>query len=241
VIHGLATLCHDAGNGGNNGGGCPKHAHTLLQPGFDSAKRNDFRTWDLSSFSWGFLLSKTKHFKSDISLIENVNFYVLFISFFVWTVAASCNELQALEADMKTDNARPVLSISQSNHYVSIQELQDFCGVPGTCGRKMECEGQVALVKTFIDYDNVFHKGAYPHLPYEKFRIYDHPNGPSLEVWATAKDNTLIFKKIMKGRENPKERVHVRGLVVGIDMPTQNVCRRGIGIEINDAEAIFFK
>lgn len=119
---------------------------------------------------------------------------------------------------MTTDNARSVLAISRSNHDVSIQELQDFCGIFGTCGRKMECEGQVALLKTFIDYDNVFHKSAYPQLPYEKFRIYDQPDGPSLEVWATAEDNTLIFKKILKGREHPKERAHVRGVVVGISL-----------------------
>jgi hypothetical protein len=192
-------------------------------------------------FLRGFWLSNTEHRASYLSPIENVNFYVLFISFLVWTFAASCTELQALGADMKTDNGRPVLAISRSNHYVSIRELQDFCGVPGTCGQKMECEGQMALVKTFIDYDNVFHKGAYPRLPYEKFRIYDQPDGPSLEVWATAKDNTLIFKKILKGREHPQERAHVRGLVVGFDMPTQNKCRRGIKIEIKDAGSIFFK
>jgi hypothetical protein len=32
VMHGLASLCHEAGNGGNNGRRCPKHARTVFLP-----------------------------------------------------------------------------------------------------------------------------------------------------------------------------------------------------------------
>ena len=34
MMHGLAPLCHEAGNGGNNGRRCPKHAHTVFLPDF---------------------------------------------------------------------------------------------------------------------------------------------------------------------------------------------------------------
>ena len=36
VMHGLASLCHEAGNGGNNGRRCPKHARTVFLPDLDS-------------------------------------------------------------------------------------------------------------------------------------------------------------------------------------------------------------
>ena len=35
-MHGLASLCHEAGNGGNNGRRCPKHARTVFLPDLDS-------------------------------------------------------------------------------------------------------------------------------------------------------------------------------------------------------------
>jgi hypothetical protein len=186
------------------------------------------------------LLLKTEHRVLGVSPVEVVSFCGFFIPFLIWSFAAVCNELEALGANMKTDNGRPLLAISQSNRYVSIQELQDFCGASGICGQKMACEGQLVFVRSFIDYGNVYHKGVYPHLPYEKFRIYDKPGGQSLEVWAIAEDNTLIFKEIMKGKERSQEKVHIRGIVAGFDMAAQNMCRRGIKLEINDSESIFF-
>ena len=36
VVHGLASLCHEAGNGGNNGRRCPKHARTVFLPDLNS-------------------------------------------------------------------------------------------------------------------------------------------------------------------------------------------------------------
>ena len=35
VMHGLTSLCHEAGNGGNNGRRCPKHARTVFLPDLD--------------------------------------------------------------------------------------------------------------------------------------------------------------------------------------------------------------
>ena len=36
VMHGLVSLCHEAGNGGNNGRRCPKDARTVFLPDLDS-------------------------------------------------------------------------------------------------------------------------------------------------------------------------------------------------------------
>ena len=35
-MHGLASFCHEAGNGGNNGRRCPNHARTVFLPDLDS-------------------------------------------------------------------------------------------------------------------------------------------------------------------------------------------------------------
>jgi len=36
VMHGLTSLCHEAGNVGNNGRRYPKHARTVFLPDLDS-------------------------------------------------------------------------------------------------------------------------------------------------------------------------------------------------------------
>jgi hypothetical protein len=36
VMHGLAFLCREAGNGENNGRRCPKYARTVFLPNLDS-------------------------------------------------------------------------------------------------------------------------------------------------------------------------------------------------------------
>ena len=39
VGHGLASFCHEAGNGGNKGRRCPKHVRTVFLSDLDSKKR----------------------------------------------------------------------------------------------------------------------------------------------------------------------------------------------------------
>jgi hypothetical protein len=162
----------------------------------------------------------------------------LFIHLFLWTFLAGCAGFRASGAGMTADSVRTSPADSLPDRPLSIRGLQELCGVPGTCGQKLAGEGQRALVRAFIDYDNVFHKEVYPQLPYEKFRMYDAPNGPSLEVWAVARDNAAIFRKIMTGKGNPETRAFVRGVVVGIDLPALNQCRREIKLVIDDAESV---
>jgi hypothetical protein len=87
------------------------------------------------------------------------------------------------------------------------------------------------LIKGYIDYSNVFDKKTYPHLPYEKFKIFDK-RGNSLEVWAMSEDNRRIFDKTYKSRVYPGGMMFVRGVIVGFDTPTIRVCHRGIKIEV---------
>ena len=130
--------------------------------------------------------------------------------------------------------------MSNAENWNSISELYQYCGVPGPCGKKLECEGQTVRVKAHIDYDNVFDKKTYPQLPYEKFRITDK-DGQSLEVWAVSNTTSEIFEKIYKYKSYPEKAVHIEGIIEGFDMPVQETCHRGIKIVINTADAIFFK
>jgi hypothetical protein len=127
-----------------------------------------------------------------------------------------------------------------SADYLFIGELYKICHAPGVCGKKMDCEGQIARVKGYIDYDNVFDKGNYPQLPYEKFKIHDK-KGESLEVWAASHNNKEIFKKIYRNKVSPEKMVFVKGTLSGFDMPIMGACHRGIAISIKEASDIFFK
>ena len=127
-----------------------------------------------------------------------------------------------------------------STEYLSIEELYKVCHVPGICGKKMECEGQAARVKGYIDYDNVFDKENYPKLPYEKFKIHD-TKGESLEVWALSDNNKEIFHKIYHNKVSPEKMAFIKGYLTGFDMPIMGACRRGLAINIKEASDIFFQ
>jgi hypothetical protein len=172
---------------------------------------------------------------------RRVGVYVAFIPLFLWAFTAGCAGFCGSGADMTADGIRPVPANPLPDRPLSIRELQDLCGVPAVCGQRMNCEGQTVLLRAYIDYDAVVHKGIYPQLPYEKFRMYDSPNGPSLEVWAIAEDNASIFRKIMTGMENPERKASVRGEVVGVDLPALTACRREIKLVIHDAESVSFR
>jgi len=127
-----------------------------------------------------------------------------------------------------------------SAEYLSIEELYKVCHVPGVCGKKMDCEGKTARVKGYIDYDNVFDKGNYPQLPYEKFKIHDTKR-ESLEVWAVSDNNKEIFQKIYHHKVSPEKMVFIKGSLTGFDMPVMGTCRRGLKINIKEASDIFFQ
>ena len=129
---------------------------------------------------------------------------------------------------------------SKSSGYVSTEELYCYCHVPSPCGKRMDCEGEIARVKGYIDYQNVFDKKNYPQLPYEKFKIHDE-KGKSLEVWAVSADNSKIFEKIYHNKSFPKKMAFIKGIMIGFDMPIMGPCRRGIKMEIEKADDIFFE
>ena len=127
-----------------------------------------------------------------------------------------------------------------SVEYLSIEELYKVCHAPGVCGEKMEYEGQIARVKGYIDYDNVFDKGNYPQLPYEKFKIHDK-EGESLEVWAISNKNKEIFGKIYANKVSPEKIAFIKGPLTGFDMPVMGRCSRGLSISIKKASDLFFQ
>jgi serine/threonine protein phosphatase PrpC len=45
-MHGLASLCHEAGNAGNNGRRCPKHARTVFLPDLNSKSKKSNKEVD---------------------------------------------------------------------------------------------------------------------------------------------------------------------------------------------------
>jgi hypothetical protein len=126
------------------------------------------------------------------------------------------------------------------SHFMTIAELLSSCEMPGRCGTAARCEGTTVRAKGFIDHDNVFDKRTYPRLPYEKFKMHDG-RGNAVEVWAVAKDNREIFQEIARQRPSPQKMVHVKGEVVGFDMPIMGECRRGIRIDISGPEQLFFR
>ena len=122
---------------------------------------------------------------------------------------------------------------------MKISEFFEYCGVPGICGKPMQCEGKAVEIEGWIDYDNIFDHQQYPHLPYEKFVLLDKNGGNRVEVWAVATDNLPIFEKIRLNESSGKT-AHVKGIVRGHDLPIMNKCVRSVSITVDSAESISF-
>ena len=134
-----------------------------------------------------------------------------------------------------------VIDPCKSETYLSIDSLYDYCNVPGPCGGKYESEGNVALVKGFIDYANIFDKSHFPNLPYQKFLLTNLERNKSLEVWVTADRSNLIFDKLFTQKSiNPDSMAFIRGILVGFDMPMMGACHRGLKIEIACEKSLSF-
>jgi len=137
-------------------------------------------------------------------------------------------------------NQPQLLSICKGNNYISIGKFYDCFHIPGISGKSIECEGKSVLIKAYIDFANVFDKKRYPQLPYEKFKIYDR-DGKSLEVWALSDDNSEVFERIFHNKASPERMVFVKGTVVGFDMHMMGGGRRGVKLNIEDADCIRFE
>jgi hypothetical protein len=130
--------------------------------------------------------------------------------------------------------------VDDSAQFLSVKEILDSCGIPGPCDMARDCEGRIVRVKGHIDYDNIFDKKTYPHLPYEKFTIRDR-DGKSIEVWIGSEDSREIFSAIRRHKSLPEKMVHLEGEIVGFDMPIMGECHRGIKIQLAGAGKIFFR
>jgi hypothetical protein len=125
-------------------------------------------------------------------------------------------------------------------YYMSIEELYRSYA-PGNCGQDSKLEGKEVHIRGYVDRENYFDKKTYPQLPYEKFKIYDKQSGKSIEVWAVAAENNMIFKKIEQNAATPDREAFISGIISSFDMPIMGTCRKGIKIEIKNVENIFFK
>ena len=122
--------------------------------------------------------------------------------------------------------------------YMSIEELYRTC-MPDACGKEVHLEGKEVRVRGSVDRDNIFNRKSYPQLPYEKFKIYDKKSGQSIEVWAVSNNNRMIFQKIEQSA--PGKEACISGTLTSFDMPMMGKCKRGIKIEIKNADSISFR
>jgi len=129
----------------------------------------------------------------------------------------------------------------EKTEYITISELNDFCQIPSSCGQETACEGKEIKIKGYIDYNNIFDKENYPQLSYEKFKIEDKETENSIEIFAIAEDNTLIFEKIRQNNEKPLRMIFVTGIIEGFDMQIMTNCGRGIKLNIDSEADIYFE
>ncbi|RLA91537.1 MAG: hypothetical protein DRG20_01090 [Deltaproteobacteria bacterium] len=149
--------------------------------------------------------------------------------------------LKNFKGDSKNIMEATLISICKPNNYISIQKLYNFCNIPSPCQKRLDCEGKIGLIKGYIDYNNIFDKRRYPQLPYEKFLIYDHNKKYNLEVWTVSDNNSKIFDKIYINKDHPERLVFVKGIIVGFVMPIMRGCQRGIKLDIDSPDSLFFK
>lgn len=123
---------------------------------------------------------------------------------------------------------------------MKISEFLEYCGVPGTCGKSMPCEGTTVEIQGRIDYNNVLDHQRYPQLPYEKFVLLGKNEGERVEVWAIAADNQPIFEKIRLHKFSGATAV-VKGVVRGHDLPIMGKCIRWVSIGVDNVDSISFK
>ena len=134
------------------------------------------------------------------------------------------------------------ISPCKSGSYVTINSLYDYCKIPGPCGESSKCEGQIARVKGYIDYGNVFDKHNYPMLPYQKFMITNYERNKTIEVWITSGNSEKVFQKISQQKlHDPTWPVIVEGIVEGFDMPIMGACDRGIKLNFTGKGTITFE
>lgn len=134
-----------------------------------------------------------------------------------------------------------IITPCKSGSYITIDSLYAYCGLPGVCGKKLDGEGQTALIQGYIDYNNVFDNTAYPMLPYQKFLIANATHGKTLEIWVASVGSDAVFKKIAENKvRNPDAPVYVKGVLAGFDMPVMGACHRGLKLNLTAADSLSY-
>ena len=128
----------------------------------------------------------------------------------------------------------------EQGDYITLDELYDYCGIPGVCYHEMECEKKFALIEGYISYVNIWNKREYPWLPHSKFMIYNAERNINVEVRVDSDDADMIFEKIREHSGSPYDPVYIRGKLVGVDLPDMKTCHRDLIIVLFEAESIFF-
>jgi len=131
------------------------------------------------------------------------------------------------------------ISARLSQEYITIGKLFEICKEYGKCSTPSECDGQTALVRGAIDYNNVFNRSRYLQLPYEKFFVVS--GGKTLDVFVVTSDNASLFEKIYAAREVGQKEAFIKGTVRSFDASIMGVCRKAIRFEILSPKDIYFK
>jgi len=124
--------------------------------------------------------------------------------------------------------------------YITLSELITLCELPGKCNVPLPCEGKEIKVKAYVDYRNVFDNEHYPQLSYEKFKIEDAERENSFEVWVTGEESPAIFEIIHENNTESPKMIYIQAVMEGVDLPTNEDCRRWLKLIIDSRNDIFF-
>jgi hypothetical protein len=129
----------------------------------------------------------------------------------------------------------------KSGTYITIDSLYDYCDSSGNCGEKLACEGMLALIKGYVDYENVFDKKSYPQLPYQKFLMSNEERSENFEIWVDSTGSDEVFEKIAaKKLAHLGGLIYVKGVLVGFNMPIMGTCHRGLKLNLTGAASISY-
>ena len=133
-----------------------------------------------------------------------------------------------------------VLGICGMDRYITIDQMNSYCNVPGSCSRKLACEGKIVRIVGYIRYINVWSKREYPWIPYDKFFLYNSSGSSNIEVRVSSEVASEVFDKINKYGGNEDRPVYVMGLLIGIDLPIMDSCHRDLVVEVIDADGLVY-
>jgi len=125
-------------------------------------------------------------------------------------------------------------AVAEGPAFTTVAGALRQCGVPGTCGQKLACEGKIISVTARVDATNIFERSHYPNLPQEKFTLTDATGSEALEVWATP-PNRDVNLSALAAQAGRRIEVSVRAIAVGVDLPIATRCTRTIHLELNSS------